>query len=549
MEKEINTNLFWADQLADEAIARAKGEKNIVTCRSGASTSGAKHIGNMFDVMKSYIVHKAVLRKGFRSRFVLTHDDRDPLRTVPYRLPTLDAKWVVVEGEMESEIAKYLGFPYVSIPDPFGCCDSWAMHFSKVWEDGIMAIGVNDAEILSNDVLYNDGRFEPYILKALQNISESRKVIQKFQESKLPDYVPFDAICENCGKIIGIATDFDLENKTIKYSCSGKELAGKYSIEGCGHKGETGFNGGKLPWSFEWPAQWIMFSTTFEPFGKEHAEGSWPRCSEICKSVYGSEPPIPHIYEFLLIDNEKMSARRGNAYISQEILDIIEPEAFFYFYTKRSKKQRNLDIKNIHMLVDDFEHAERVYFGIDEEKNEKERINLMRMYETSMPEVPKEMPLRIPYHFAAIISEMSPFKSIDKAIELLRSSGHLKGKISEADMERIELRLMRAKAWAERFNPEAKIALNHKVPEDIKALLGENEKEAMRALADALKNGMAQEEISAELYGIIRSSGLDSKKFFASVYRVLISREQGPRLAPFIIAIGIDEARNILKQV
>ncbi len=548
MAMEVGANLFWADQLADEAIARAQSEKTIATCRSGASTSGAKHIGNMFDVMKSYIVHKAVLRKGFQSRFVLTHDDRDPLRTVPYRLPTLDAKWVVVEGELEKGIAKYLGYPYVNIPDPFGCCDSWARHFSKVWEDGISAIGVNDAEIHSNDILYSEGKFEPFITKALQNIEKSRRLIQKFQESKRSDYVPFDAVCENCGKIIGMATDFDTENKTIKYACSGKELAGKYSIEGCGHGGETDFNGGKLPWSFEWPAQWLMFATTFEPFGKEHAEGSWPRCSEICKSVYGGEPPIPHIYEFLLIDNEKMSARRGNAYITQEVLDIIEPEVFFYFYTKRSKKQRNLDIKNIHMLAEDFEHAERVYFGKDEEKNEKEKINLMRMYEASMPEIPKELPLRIPYQFAAIISEMAPFKSIDKAVELLRSSGHLKGRISGEDMERIELRLMHAKSWAEKFNPEARITINYKVSEKIKKELGEEEKEALRGLAGALKEGMTQEEITTILYDAAKSSEL-GKEFFSAVYRILISREQGPRLAPFIIAIGINEVKKILEQV
>lgn len=547
MENEKSVGQFWADTIADEVIARAKKEGVMATCRSAASTSGAKHVGNLFDVTKSYIVHKAVLHKGFQSRFLLTHDDRDPLRTVPYRLPTLDAKWVTVEGELEQAIAKYLGYPYVAIPDPFDCCDSWAEHFSKVWEDGISALGI-EAEIHSNDALYLKGSFEPYIILALKNIDASRRLIQKFQESKQANYVPFDAICENCGKIIGRAYNFDIESKTIKYVCEGKELAGKYTIEGCGHKGETDFKGGKLPWSFEWPAQWLMARTTFEPFGKEHAEGSWPRCSEICREVYGGSPPIPHIYEFLLIDNEKMSARRGNAYITQEILDIIEPEVFLYFYTKRSKKQRNLDLKNIHMLVADFEHAERVYFNADKE-NEHEKANMIRMYESSMNKIPDKIPLRIDYQFAAIISEMNPMNSLARAMELLKAGGRVKGKVSGEDEERIITRLQLAKNWAERFAPEGMIIkLNEKVPEEIKDTLTESQKEAVRALAEELKKELTEEQLYEKFYEISKAHGLESKDFFCAVYQLLISRDHGPRLAPFIIAVGKTRTSKILEQ-
>ena len=540
-------DLFWADQIANEVMARAKKEGNQVTCRSGASTSGAKHIGNMFDVMKSYIVHKAVVRKNFSSRFVLTHDDRDPLRTVPSRLPGLDGKWKTVDKELKKAISVYLGFPYCKIPDPFECCDSWAGHFAKIWEDGIYALGIKDIEIFFNNNLYNEGKFDPYIILALKNIEESRNIIQQFQETKTANYIPFDVVCENCGRVIGKAISFDLENKTVKYECTGKELAGKYKIEGCGFKGEAKFSNGKLPWSFEWPAQWGMFNTTFEPFGKEHAEGSWPRCKEIAKQIYGIEPPIPHIYEFLLINGEKMSARKGNAYITQEILDIIEPEVFSYFYTKRSKEQRNLDLKNIHLLVEDFEHAEKVYFG-SEEANKKEKENLKRMYETSMPEIPDKPPLRIPYQFAALIAEECPYDMVDRALELLKASGHIKEEISKEGSIRIKERLRLAENWAERFAPELKIKINDTITDEIKNKLNEKERKSLRKLAKILKMELTEEQLSQKLYDIAKGSGL-SKEFFRTCYQVLISRESGPRLASFIIAVGRERVRKIFEQI
>lgn len=540
-------DIFWADQIAGECIERAAREKNVVTCRGGGSPSGTKHIGNLFDATKAYIVYKAV-RARRDARMIFTHDDRDPLRTVPARLATLDAKWVTVDDILEKEISAYLGYPYISIPDPFECCESWAEHFSTIWANGVFALGLGDTQFFSTDTLYEEGKFEPYIVMALQNIDAVRKLIQQFQRTKTADYIPFDAICDNCGRIIGQPISFDIESKTVKYVCMGKSLAGKYTIEGCGHSGETTFGGGKLPWTFEWPAQWGMFNTTFEPFGKEHAEGSWPRGQVIAREIFGFEPPIPHIYEFLLIDGEKMSSRRGNVYITQEILEIIEPEVFMYFYTKRSKKQRNLDIKNIHILVEDFEKAERVYFNA-EEVSEKERINYIRMYETSVQQLPKAPPLRIPYQLAAVISEFNPYDSKERALELLKSTGHISGKVSKEDEERIMMRLQLAKKWSERFAQDMRIRVNDDVSPEVKKSLTSAQKDALRELAQQLKKQLTHEELYSKLYEISKNHNLDSKDFFKAAYNVLVSRDSGPRLAAFIFTLGQDRTRKILEQV
>ncbi|MBI5061686.1 MAG: lysine--tRNA ligase [Candidatus Aenigmarchaeota archaeon] len=538
---------FWADQLAEEAVKKAGA--GTVTCKCAASPSGAKHIGNLFDIMKSYNVYKSVLKKGHPARFIFTSDDRDPLRTIPPRLPTLDAKWVPTE-RFEKRLSEYLGHPYTDIPDPFECCQSWAEHFTKVWLDGIYTL-IPEKEIhaFSNTELYEKGDFDPYIEIIFKNIKKARKIISKFQKSVTFDYIPFHAICERCGKITTKVVGFDIDKKAVSYICSGRELAGKYKIEGCGHRGETSWHNGKLAWRFETPAQMALFHVTVEPFGKEHAEGTVRSSKVILKDLFEIDPPLFPIYEFLLVGGKKMSAREGNVYLTQEILDIIEPEVFAYFYTKRSLKQRDLDLKNIYHLVDEFDKAERIFFGAEKLDNEKEKMNIIRMYETAIQEIPKELPVRIPYKFAAVVAQTTAH--LEHAIKVLTATSHVKRKLSGEDMDVIRQRLNLAKNWVVKFSPENMIKINEKIPESIAKKLTDVQKQALRDLVIFIndKPTMDEEELTNKFYEIINYHNMKSADFFSAAYQVLIDKKSGPKLAQFIIAIGELKVKKLLEQI
>ena len=545
-------NVFWADQIAAQTIERAKKENNIVTCRSGASPSGSKHIGNLYDVLKSYIVYKAVKKQNYKARFVLTSDDRDPLRKIPSELAGLDGMFHKVEDDELKRLKNYLGVPYVNVPDPFNCCKSWAEHFNRVWLDGIIALGIDDIELYENDSLYIQGKFKPYITEALKNLVMSKKIMKRFQRTLPRDFIPFNPICEKCGKITAKPISFDLDNWTVKYSCKEKELMGKYEVKGCGYKGETSLDNGKLPWRFEWPSQWGIFHTTFEAFGKEHYEGSWQSGQDIAKKIYKIEPPIPHVYEFLLINGKKMSASVGNVFITQQILEILEPEVFFYFYTKKSKKQRDFDIKHIDRLVNEFDLAEMVYFGKETVEDEKEKTNLIRMYESSMQKIPNQLPLRIPYKFATIVANVyqnNLWKKefiVSKTTELLKTSGIVADKIAKQDKERIYKRILLVNNWIEKYNPDEKVEINEKLPEIV---LTENEIKALKKVRDVLDYAKTEEELYNEFYNICKSLDMDTKRFFAVMYKILINNDHGPRLAPFIFAIGRDKIKKLLEGV
>jgi len=553
VQKRAVGDVFWADQIANELIERAKKEDTPVVCKCAASPSGGKHVGNMFDVMKAYFIYKAVLKKKYSAKFIFTSDDRDPLRTIPAKIPTLDAKMVSTEGEIEEKMKQHVGKPYTDVPDPFECCSSWAEHFTRVWLDGIFAGGVseNDLKVFSNSALYNEGKFDPYFEIVLKKIQQVRETMMQFQETTPLDYIPIQAICEKCGKITTKVTAFDIQKKTVTYECSGRELAGKYKIEGCGNIGETSFHNCKLAWRFETPAQMGIFGVLCEPFGKEHAEGTVKSTNEITRKIYGFDPPMMPIYEFLLLNGEKMSSRRGNAYIVQEMLDIIEPEVLAFLYTKKSTVQRNLDIKNIHLLVNDFEKAERVYFGKEKVANENDRITLIRSYESAMPVIPKIIPIRIDYQFASVVAQISG-GDVDTAIRMLRSTGHIDPSnrtIDNNERERIRTRLNLASNWVNTFTPENKIKINADIPDGMIKSMTIEQKNAVKDLAKMLNRNYDQQQLYNSFYEICNQHNLKPSDFFKAMYRILINKDSGPRLAPFIIALDRTRVRQLLEQI
>ncbi len=534
--------MHWADQLAAKIIERGKQEKRIPNIKCQQTPSGGKHIGNLNDVSRSYYPYKSVIEQGHKCTFVHTSDDRDPMKEVPKRLADLDGKWH--DAEKIFNFKKYIGIPYFMIPDPFGCCESWSEHFTKVWMDGVYALGMHPKLYYVND-LYEQGKFEKYILTVFKKRESVGEIVAKFQATKTRDYIPFDAICPNCGKLANI-NNFDLKTKKVFFTCGGKRIK-KLESEGCGYEGSVSISQGKLQWRFEWPALWGIFNTTYEPFGKDHAEGSWPAGKEIAKEVYEFEPPIPFVYEFFLISGQKMSASKGNVYIVQDMLKIIEPEVMNFFYVKRPEKQRDLDLARIFQLVEEFDLAERIYFGADKGRTENREENYKRMYELVQNKIPKKLPIRVGY---SLLAELSQVYNKEMVIKKLKDLGHLKN-ATKQDIEINKNRFILASNWLKLYAPEnMRFKVNESVSKDIIKKLNEKEKSGLKLLKEKLKNKNYNEEnLFNEFYSICKEVNIDSKDFFKAAYLVLINKERGPRLASLIISIGRYKAIDLLKQI
>jgi len=533
--------MFWADQLANQVIVRVEKEfaegkinEKCAVIRCGQTPSGGKHIGNLNDVIRAYFVYKSIKEKienkewDGKVKFIHTSDDRDPLKDIPTRIMDLDGKWHETKN---LGLEKFLGMPLCRVPDPFGCCSSWSKHFTKVWIEGIKALGIEDIEIYYNDDLYKQGKFDFYIKTIFENIKHVGEIVAEFQQTKGKDYIPFDAICPNCGRLANIDS-FDLNNKTVKFKCGGKEIK-KKKTEGCGYEGEVSISEGKLQWRYEWPAQWGIFNTTFEPFGKDHFEGSWKSGQVIAREIYNIEPPIPFVYEFFLVNGEKMSASKGNVYVTQDILKILEREILLYFYTKKPEKQRNLDLVKIFRLVDEFDTVEKIYYGIEQGRNEHETEDAKRMYEMCISKKFSSAPKRLPYVFAATLSQIYGEKAIEKVLEMNKKAGQI---LYDEDLAKI--RLEKAGNWANLYIPESERIKIIDDEEAQKIYLGLDDKikGLLNKFAEMCVENLSGKEITLKIGELLKASGDKelSVKFYKTCYMLLFGKEKGPKLADFI---------------
>src|SRR5579885_3014984 len=96
-----------------------------VIFESGFGPSGLPHLGTMCEVLRPAYVRKAFadVEPSRTSRLIVFIDEMDGLRKVPENVPRREEKQA------------YLGVPVYSIPDPLGCCASFADHMIGLLRD------------------------------------------------------------------------------------------------------------------------------------------------------------------------------------------------------------------------------------------------------------------------------------------------------------------------------------------------------------------------------------------------------------------------------
>ena len=512
---------FWAEAVADEIEARDPDDPIIV--KGGVSPSGVAHLGNVNEVMRGYFVAEVLRDRGHEVRQVFTSDDRDPLRSLPRKLADPDGRIVGLGDVDAGALGRNLGKPYTDIPDPFGESDSYAAHFAGLLQADAERLGV-PIEMVSNTDLYEDGTFDDVTEGVLGRVEVAREVLSAYQSKVDEAYVPFNPICANCGKVTETVTAVDLDADTVDYVCT-DTTAGDTTIEGCGHEGTATFREGKLPWRFEWPAQWQVLGVDFEPFGKDHAEGSWPSGQDIAREVLGIEPPVPMTYEWFTLNGEALSSSAGNVVTVPEILELLEPEVLRYFFALNPRRARDLDLSRLDQLVDDFDRFERAYFGgVDDDSVS---AFAAAAYPFVVSEVREER-VRLPYTFAAVLG-MTDDREL--RIDMARNEGYFDADTPEPVIEEALERVDRARAWAERMDN----AYNYRLQEALPAVeVGDDVAAALADLADFVAAGHDGEAIQEEMYETARRHGVAVGDFFEAGYLLFFDQPQGPRLGEFL---------------
>ena len=448
-------------------------------------------------------------------------DEFDRLRKIPVNVAKVD-------GDMD----KYIGYPYVDVPNPFDDAaqyPTFAAHFEKEFMDSIQKFGINMDYRYQAD-MYRSGKYVKHILHALKKRGEIFDIIdshrtQDAAPGEREAYYPVSIYCAACHrdttKIVSLSEDCTV----AEYTCA------------CGHTGAFDFTKDfncKLAWKIDWPMRWMYEGVDFEPGGKDHASinGSYDTSKHISKEIFGYEAPIFQGYEFIGIKGTtgKMSGSSGLNLTPETLLRLYQPQVILWLYSKTDP------MKAFDFCFDD--GILRQYFEFDKmlsacaEGTADERTREI-MYNTT---VEGHEVIPVPMGHLVQLGSIVNFN-----VPMLETIFQKIG--TPYCYDQFKDRLDKARYWLEQCAPEQMNRLrrtrNFAVYNTYLAA-GGFDLDALNSQLYAIPKQVFGADLpEKELKGVQRT-------FFSNVYKLLLDKEKGPRLYLFLYAIEADSYVKLL---
>ncbi len=518
---------YWADQVARRVIETRSNKKNY-TIAAGVTPSGTVHIGNFREIITCDLVKRALESQGKKVRFIYSWDDFDRFRKIPGNLPKKEL------------LKRYIGFPTADVPDPFGKCHkNYAEHLEKELEESLVPLKM-DIKFIYQNKMFKKNVYANNIKIALEKRATIKKILDKYRKEPHPEpYWPVFIFCRKCGSDFTKVLDWD-GKYTLTYSCIT-----------CRKEHKTNFKTDKpgivsLPWRIDWPMRWAYESVDFEPGGKEHSThgGSRTTAVEVVREIYDNKPPVYQMYDFVIIKGAggKMSSSLGNVLSIGDVLRVYSPEVLRYIFAgTKPVKEFSFDLdEDVLKIVEDFYQCERIYYGL-EKASPRDKAHWSRVYEMSVIQKPsKNIPIQP--SFRKCLELINIYRTPKKALASIKKLEKVSGK---RNLERYENMLQNAKNWLELTKNERYIfSVNKKAP---KIRLNKNMKSAIKSLADTLDTSLSEDKLKVKINNAIKENEVQARDFYQTIYKILISKTSGPRLAPFILAMGQRKVRKLLR--
>jgi lysyl-tRNA synthetase class 1 len=515
--------LHWADVVAEKLLQR--GSSHIIA--SGTSISGQPHIGSAADVIFADILARAVIDKGGEAEVLWIKDDMDPLRSVPRQLPM--------------EFEEHLGKPVCDLPDIEG--EPYVEHFVRPFLEGLNRVGVHPRQIAGSEI-YLGGMANDLVRTALDRAEEARSILEDISGSKRPDdWLPFQVVCENCGRIATTKAYARDDEGRVLYRCQGG-VAGKRPIEGCGHEGAAPLDHGKLTWRLDWASRWKLLGITSEPFGKDHAAagGSWDTSSVLIERIFDYPKPVPLVYEHFMVKGGRMSKSKGNVVTLEEMLEVVPPEIVRFVLVRTDpNKHKDFDWAKIPQLVDEFERLERMYYGEEETPPREDPEDLRRIYELSLVSMPPPQVLhQVPYgHLLTLVQLYPDFPDL---VATMKRTGELPADVTDDHLERVRSKADNARAWVRDYAPENMVfSLMEELPQEARETLSPEQSDYLGRLASRLVDTEWEgQAIHDTVHGLSKEMDLKARDAFGAVYIAMLDRTRGPRVGYFLASMDRD---------
>ena len=522
--------MHWSDKVAEEII-RKNPDKEEYVCAAGISPSGSIHIGNFRDVATSLFVTQALRRAGKKAKLLFSWDEFDRLRKVPVNV---DA---ITEG-----FEKYIGYPYVDVPNPFDTDEkTYAEHFEKEFEESIDKFGIK-MEYRHQAEMYRSGKYKEHIITALDKRGEIFDILDSFRtqdatEGEREAYYPVSIYCAECKRDTTKIVSYDDATKIAKYTCK------------CGCEGTFDFNKDtncKLAWKIDWPMRWMYEGVDFEPGGKDHAApgGSYDTSRVIAEKIFGIKAPMFKGYEFIGIKGTtgKMSGSSGLNLTPDTLLKIYQPEILLWLYA-RVEPSKAFDLCFDDGILRQYFEFDKMYDQVKSGEADEHAASIMENCLITGNEI-KTVPMSLLVQLGSIVDFNVPM--LETVFEKIGQPYKV------ADFgERLDL----AKYWLLNCAPENAYKLLPYRHWEFYETLNDDEKKAITLLHDYLANNeYSLDELNTKLYAIPKEIyGEDNENikklqgaFFKSVYKLLLDKERGPRLYLFLYAIDKNDYVKLL---
>ncbi len=282
-------------------------------------------------------------------------------------------------------------------------------------------------------------------------------------------------------------------------------------------------------------ARWAALEINFEAYGKELSD-SVRINDRICEEILGCPPPYHVRYElFLDKGGQKISK-------SKSAVDVLTPQTWFKYAPpaslnllmfKRITGARNVGVEDIPTFVNELNRLEEIYFGLRTVSDEKEAAKLKGLYDYAyFLKPPQAARAHVPYNLLVYLVTISPADNrIDYIEKKLREYGYLKNGVTPE----IQQELNYATNWAKDFQeiPETKIEIKN------------TEKLAIEDLISIVRSESDERILQNSIFNLAKKYAIEPSNFFKLLYTILLGSPRGPRLGPYIKAMG---SENVARQ-
>ncbi len=537
----------WIDELADRLYEELKRRgKEVYVFNGGLSVSGLQHIGRLRgEIIIPEVLRRILTKRGLRIKQYITLYTQDAWKGKKAQLNAFPDP-----GSAE----KYKGWPLINVPDPYGCHRNWVEHF---WSDfGPYIKEFTDGEIteITTTELYH-GRLKEFAKLTFKLRDQVRNVINKYRGRKPypEEWIPFEPVCEKCGRIDSTETTRIIDDEHVEYKC-----------RNCGYKGITSLANGKLNWRIEWVGVWWSLEVDFEPYGKDHATpgGSRDSCVDLAVNVYGIKPPEGIPYEWVAVKTRDkrvldMTSSGFIGFTPREWLEVAHPHIYRFLVLKTlPMKKLVVSLYEIPQYYNMYYRAERIYYGLEEARDEEEKILLSRSYELSYPkgEPPEKPPEQVSYTHLAILSQIIPRETwSSEGVKRLKQTGIIPEKPTSYGLKRILEIMEKAYNWVNKYAPEnMKVKLLSEPSEEIIAEIPEEHREILRRMKKLLEEITVWSEENIKNAMIEATKNLDPRsrrKLYESFYKLFTGKPSGPRAAPLLAMLGKENTLKYFEKI